>query len=185
MLTLSEDLDLSKVAQHTGFIKAGSIIEGASGFGKSELICQLLLAKGYKPCQPTELLSNEHPTLQNHFIQFTASGNPEEDEAILRAAFMKGCVVILDELNLSPTLDALLNHLMTGKTPDNQPADYPGFRVLTTQNSLLHVGRKKIKEGLFNRFHVFHVEAHDKADLCNIAQQAFPHMEEKEVKKGQ
>lgn len=167
-LELSLDEQLSRTTESPVAFKRAVLLEGDSGFGKSEVIKQALLQKNYRPATIAEMIAA--PTgvdCPKRFIQFTSSGNYLEDSRLLEMAFDKGFVVILDELNISTELQELLHDLLTGKTPKGQPPTTPGFFLAASQNSGAHAGRRSLPTPLQNRFHVCYVKEHSEAELTD------------------
>jgi len=178
MAQLQQDILLAKKAQddktvdHASTVKAGFLIEGPSGIGKSSLSRALLIAMEYTEINENDLLDSQDTDLSNRFIHFTLSGNLAYDEKLIRKAFNSGCKVILDELNLDPMIEGLLNHLLTGKTPEGTPPQFKGFYLLASQNSGSLEGRSTSPPALLNRLHIYYLDDYDLNDLLEIAKQA-------------
>jgi len=130
--------------------KSGILLQGEPGLGKSTLfkmICQEIDAPFYE----------------------VSAGTKEAHEILLKA-FHEGAIVILDELNLDESLESLLNHLLTGRTPDGQSARSPGFMLLASQNASTEAGRKSVSSALMNRLHVMQMQPYTKEALESLAQ---------------
>jgi len=137
----------------TGSNKLGTLLEGPSGIGKTTLLIGALEHLGY---------TEDAKEAQKKYYQIT-TGSQNVSETLLKA-FHEGSIVILDELNLDPDVEKLLNQLLSGFTPDNQPAKKAGFTVLSTQNPpkytddakmiSMFAGTKKTSTALLSRFHV-------------------------------
>ncbi|QDQ40893.1 hypothetical protein E3226_011015 [Legionella geestiana] len=119
----------------------GLIIEGAPGQGKSELVKNLLKARGY----------GNNPDKGATFI--AASMNEDKKRATLLEAFDRGAVVILDEINSCPMMEDFLNDLLMGKHPieSKRPAKVPGFLLIGTQNPASMGGRQRTSNAIMRR----------------------------------
>ncbi len=115
----------------------GLIIEGEPGIGKSELVIHTLMAAGYTQANITtkNLLSD------NVFYRMPVSMELDAKMALLMKAFQEGALVIVDEINSSPMMERLLNHLLMGKSPDGSRPEKPGFMIVGTQNPVTMSGR--------------------------------------------
>lgn len=177
---IQDDIFFSKASQNekdidgAPIVKSGILLEGPSGIGKSTLMRQLLIAMSCTECSPETLLSTTENNLQNRFFQFTLSHDIQKSAQLLRAAFDKGCKVIIDELNIDPAIETLLNYLLTGKTPEGNPAKTPGFYVLASQNNVKMAGRNALSSALMNRLHVYYTGDNERKDLLEICHQALP-----------
>ncbi|MCB1828116.1 MAG: hypothetical protein KDH94_06780, partial [Coxiellaceae bacterium] len=97
--------------------KPGILLEGDSALAKTSFTEALLAFNGIEPVR----LSGK---------------NPVELREALIDAFQEGRVVIIDEFNtVSPHIENLLNHLMSGVDLQLNPAGKPGFLVFGSQNS--------------------------------------------------
>lgn len=178
---IMEDLDLALQAQHlfqSTDIELQTtqaiLLEGDSGFGKSEVLLQIFFQKGYRQATLKELAAAK-PSLNcsKRFIQFTASKNFTENKRLLEMAFDKGYAVLLDELNVSPELRDLLMDLLSGKTSMGKHATTPGFFLAATQNSGTQQGRKNLPLELLNLLHVFYVREHNESQLLDYMDKLF------------
>lgn len=133
--------------------KKGLLIEGASGFGKSELLRRSLQALGYSPWNPQQSTSNKV------FRQFTVTDDLETDEKLLLEASKHNCPVIVDELNLNSGLAPLIKKLLS------DPLKNPEFCIFATQNKVTDVGRKPLPQYLKDLFTVLLVEKHEDEEL--------------------
>jgi MoxR-like ATPase len=135
-------------AQKAGGL-GGIIIEGMPGIGKSELVKQVLRSHGYK-----QQHDFEHPTREkNTFYDIPVSMPPQEKEKLLLKAFNEGAVVIIDEINSSPTMESWLNSLLMGKNPlhPETPPENLGFMLIGTQNPITMGGRRATSTALQRR----------------------------------
>ena len=123
----------------------GLIIEGNSGIGKSELVIQTLVAEGY---QEAKL---DHPVPEKPFYRIEMSMALEVKEQILLTAFKQGAIVVIDEINSGPMMEKLLNKLLAGEAPDNQPPEYGKLLVIGTKNPERLAGRRKATTALSRR----------------------------------
>jgi len=174
LLTAIQNMDLATKAieEKSPKVKLGLLFEGGSGLGKTSLLLALAEARGLKPCTSQELLdSPPGADFTQHYIHFTPGSSLTEDQALLSKAFNQGCKVIMDELNLSPVLESLLNQLLSGKNPDNSAPTHPGFYLFASQNNTAHAGSKPSSLALKNRLHVLYTEL-TPPDLEEIAQMA-------------
>gem|GEM_PF-4140326 len=145
-------LSIASDGQTSG--KAGVLIEGASGIGKSKLFIEKLKAAGFHEYDPDQ----KDRDTQKTFYQITV-GNKNVKQTLLDA-FAAGSVVILDELNLSTEIEKLLNQLLSGRNEHGEvPSNLkPGFMVMASQNPPGHSGTKSLSTALRNRFHVISMQ---------------------------
>ena len=129
---------------------------------------------GYRQLTPEELTTafkqaqsddKELKLSPKTFIHLTA-GDAHNAE-LLTQAFMLGIPVVFDELDLQP-LPELLNHLLTGATPDKVKPYRQGFFLAASLNS----GRAKLPLDFENRFRKIYLQAYSGAELREIAIQA-------------
>lgn len=132
----------------------GIIYEGEPGCGKSELVTYLLTVRNYKEgdihsielyTPPTEEEnSDDKPATpgEKMFYRLPPSFSPAKKELLLRKAFDEGAIVVIDEINSSPMMEALLNDLLMGRTPEGKRPKNTGFMVVGTQNPITMAGRR-------------------------------------------
>lgn len=147
--------------------KLGLLLQGPSGVGKTKIYLKALQSLGFSympyPVPADRQLYNS----QKIYYQITAGS--ENTREILLKAFHEGSVVVLDELNLEPELEDLLNQLLSGVDLDDQPARVPGFMVLASQNPAHYDGCNSLSRAFRNRFHEQDVKDYKKEDLLYIA----------------
>jgi adenylate kinase family enzyme len=177
VLVMYEDLKLQtqfSSTDHSYRIKNAILLEGPSGIGKTTLLLSLFKTLGYRKLTPDELTTAfKHAQLNDKdlklspktFIHLTA-GDAHNAE-LLTQAFMLGIPVVFDELDLQP-LPELLNHLLTGATPDKVKPYRQGFFLAASLNS----GRAKLPLDFENRFRKIYLQAYSDAELLEIATQA-------------
>jgi hypothetical protein len=145
----------------------GILIEGAPGIGKSELVIETLLSKGYQEEHDFEHKS----TRENPFYRMPVSLSYPEKEALLLKAFHEGAVVCIDEMNSSPMMERLLNDLFMGKTPDNKRPEKAGFMVIGTQNPVTMAGRRSASTALQRRLITIELPEYNTRELQAILTQ--------------
>ena len=138
--------EVSNTEQKYGGL-GGIIIEGEPGIGKSELVTAALLAHHYEEMDNL----TEPATCEKPFYRMPVSMALAEKEALLLKAFHEGAVVVIDEINSSPTMERLLNALLMGTTPEGEPAKKPGFMIIGTQNPVTMAGRRAASTALSRR----------------------------------
>jgi len=124
----------------------GIIIEGVPGIGKTELVRASLKAQGF------EEVCDDKPTPEKPYYMLPASLDTEEKKRLLLKAFHEGAIVWIDEINSCPMLEAFLNALLMGKTPEGVLATKPGFMIIGTQNPATQAGRRLQSDALAHRF---------------------------------
>ncbi len=176
VLVMYEDLKLQTQHSLTGDnhrIKNAVLLEGPSGIGKTTLLLGLFKTLGYSKITPEELTAafkqaqsdNQEIKLSpKTFIHLTAGD--AHNAKLLTQAFMLGIPVVFDELDLQP-LPELLNHLLTGTTPDKVKPYRQGFFLAASLNS----GRVKLPLDFENRFRKIYLQAYSDAELREIATQ--------------
>ena len=123
----------------------GLVIEGEPGIGKSEIISACLLTHGHLK------VAEDQPFPGKPFYYMPASLQTDDKKRILLKAFDEGAVIIIDEINSSPMMEDLLNHLLMGKTPDGKRPTAPGFLVIGSQNPVTMAGRRAPSTALARR----------------------------------
>lgn len=126
--------------------------------GKSTLIKALLEKHGF---------TNDAKDTQRRYYEISAGDR--NAHAVLKRAFNEGSAVILDELNLDPSLELLLNQLLTGKDAGGNFPTRPGFMVLASQNPSHELGRKSVSAALRNRLHMMYMNPYSNESLEAIA----------------
>lgn len=141
------------------YYKQGVLIEGDSGLGKSTLLKALLEKNGF---------TKENQDTQKNYYEISV-GDPQAVGKTLLKAFNEGSAVILDELNLDPSLEKLLNQLLTGTDMSGKKPEKPGFMIFSSQNPGYFKGRKSLSQALRNRLHVLYMEPYSSQALADIA----------------
>lgn len=136
--------------------KAGLLVEGPSGIGKSSMVLALLESLGY---------SFDAIDTQKR-VYYLAAGS-KNAEGILRKAFQEGATVVYDELNYDFSVHELLNHFLTGKDECNQKPVKIGFTLIGTQNP----GYKSIPEDLLSRLHKINMNGYSDDELLRLAKE--------------
>jgi hypothetical protein len=171
MYEVHEQLELQKM-----FPKArlAVLLEGPTGKGKSKLCCELLRSLQYHQFKDSqEILDSKEEKLDYCFIEVNLTKELVADPAWLLKAFDKGCKVILNESN-SQISFPLLNDLLTGVTPNNEPATHPGFFLMATQNSVSDGCQFGLSFDLMNRYQVVDVPEDNDDDYKAIIHHTLP-----------
>ncbi len=129
----------------------GLIIEGEPGIGKSQLALRHLASHGYVKIDIADKISAEQLEKGHYYYHLPMSLPIAQKETLLRKAFNEGALVFVDEINTGPSLEWLLNTLLTGKTPEGGLPARPGFMILATQNAISMSGRQKFSQVVENR----------------------------------
>lgn len=158
---------LSADATHTQLYGGlgGLVIEGPPGVGKSELVIHSLIAHGLQ-----EIHDLDAPFPNNGFVRMPASLSLEEKKDLLVRAFYAGAVVVADEINCSPMMEAFLNDLLMGKAPALNPPQIPipGFMLIGTQNPVTMGGRLPQSTALGHRFVSCDLQEYPEAEIKDI-----------------
>lgn len=174
--TIAEDLAIcDAAAKDNKSYRYGILLEGCSGVGKSSFYKAILELNGYSR-------SSIDPAKRYYMV--SVDGSHSAALHLLKAYF-NGSKIILDEINLNPDLEELLNDLLEGVLPTNpiytdlikaasteNAVPLPGFFVLATQNPATMVGRGVSSLALMNRFHRLTVEDYTDRELLNILKAA-------------
>lgn len=139
------------------------IIEGEPGIGKSELLKYKLMSFGV-----SDYLSETASDASNVFYHIPVSMQFSEKERLLREAFDRGAIVIMDEINSSPSMERLLNALLMGFTPEGKKASVPGFMLIGTQNPVSMSGRMKVSQALNRRSFSIELCPYDRSEMSHI-----------------
>ncbi|KTD02076.1 hypothetical protein Lgee_0768 [Legionella geestiana] len=124
------------------------VTEGPPGVGKSELVLNTLIARGYEELH--DLNAPFTPETRT-FVRLPANLSLSEKLNVLNKAFQNGIVVIADEINSSPMLEEHLNDLLMGLGPDKNRPPHPGFLLIGTQNPANMGGRLEASPALKHR----------------------------------
>lgn len=162
---LCQDLRLRAERIRAGsnkFGKLGLLLEGESGIGKSKILLAALEQAG--------LSLNAHNP-QDRIMHLSAGAEGIEEK--LLQAFHGGIVVLLDELNVDPRLEFLLNNLLSGIDPyTQQPALNPGFMLFASQNPSYYDGCDETSTAILNRLHKIIMPDYKEQELFYIANKA-------------
>ena len=162
---LDQDLEIANRAmlrRITHFDKRATLLQGPPGIGKSLLVWEFLKGKGYKPWQ----WGDPEPLVNEWSMTRIDTGNRHAEELLLKA-YRFGMKVVLEEVNLDPRLESLLNDLITGKSTEADKPLKPGFQVFCTQNAAsAHVtDRFANSTALLNRARIENCFPYPKVDL--------------------
>lgn len=162
-----QDLHLSRNAIRSGrYYKQGILLEGAAGAGKSTLYKALLEMNDYLNGEKLTV-AEKNQARPNYYYQINVGDKSAPTR--LEQAFHEGAVVILEELNLDDSLEALLNQLLEGRDSHGQTAANPGFLVLGSQNPGFLEGRGIISQALRNRVDMIYMDSYSQEELITIA----------------
>ena len=139
----------------------GMIIEAEPGQGKSEMVKDILLARGYDNTDPGKPL-----------MDIKASLNDEVKERRAIKALHAGAVSLMDEINSAPLREELGNAILMRKTLDNKRPDNPGLLMLGTQNSAAMGGRVKASNAVSRRCINVQLRNYPDAEMLEILQNA-------------
>jgi len=143
----------------------GVVLEGRPGNDINETLVALLLERGY---QEAHLHQQHH--IAKPFYRLPVSMQTEDKKRLLLKAFHEGAIVLIDNLNSDPMMEAFLNDLLMGKNPEAQNSesihpDKPGFMIFATQSPFVMGGRIKSSEAIDRRMLKIQVQEPDKTDL--------------------
>ncbi len=152
--------------------RRGVLFEGGSGIGKSSLMKALLEKHQF---------SKNSLDPKKKYYEITVDSSNAVPETLIRAA-LAGSKVILDELNLDPKIEGLLNDLLEGVLPrdaqyaemmkqisqSDNPKIESGFQVFASQNGGTMAGRKALSSAERNRFHMTYFDPYSRQDLISI-----------------
>ncbi len=161
---IEEDLKMDEqeaLTNEDSFCKRGILLEGDVGIGKTTLLKTLLEKHGLQYIE----INVVEPEIKG-----TGESSTSEFSKLLIQAFHEGKRVIINELNLDPSLEILLNQLLNGYDPDGNPPKIKGFRVYASQNPSSDEGRRPQSLALKNRNHVHYVPPFSKTGLENLAE---------------
>lgn len=169
---LQHDLTMCEQNAASGKYRRAILLEGHSGLGKSTLCKVLLEAKGY---------AKDAADTSKRYYEISVDESKEIAETLIRA-YLGGSKVVLDELNLSKSLEDLLNDLFEGVMPSDavyrrmmidiagteSPTPLPGFQVFASQNSGAEAGRRPLSPAVRNRTHMIHFDKYSEQELIDI-----------------
>ncbi len=137
----------------------GLVIEGEPGIGKSKLVTRQLTKNGF---------SKEDNAGKARFYIIPASMGYEVKQTMLLKAFHEGNVVLIDEINASPSMERLINSLLTGYTLDGRRPATPGFLLIGTQNPFYMAGRRKQSDAVKKRMLQYDLPAYADDEMKSI-----------------
>lgn len=138
----------------------GLVLEGESGCGKTSLILQALQAHGFR---------ESHSDTMYCYIKIPASTSLDKKRQLLFKAFDDGALVVMDEINSSPMIEADLNALLMGLHPVTHERPLkPGFFLIGTQNPIHFAGRKSTSSALKRRLVTLNIPEYSKEELMKI-----------------
>jgi hypothetical protein len=169
---IEQDLLMCQQAANGGYYRRGVLLEGGSGVGKSSL---------YKAILEDHHFSKYADDPRKKYYEISVDDSDIVPYTIIKA-FLEGSKVVLDELNLNPRVEALLNDLLEGVMPtDTQylemvkdiakcdtPVPVHGFQLFASQNSGTMSGRQPLSPALRNRLHMIYVDDYTRTELITI-----------------
>lgn len=143
----------------------GLLLEGEPGLGKSHLLIEALLHRGYQ-----KITHLDGPVPQKAFFQLPprAALDPNQRLELFKKAFHLGLIVIIDEINTLPLPEEHLNAYLMGHTPEGGLADKPGFMVFATQNPISMPGRQPLSKAIARRLTALSVEPYNPQEMTDI-----------------
>lgn len=164
---VQQSATLNDVESYGGL--GGIILEGSPGSGKSELLINLLLSKGYVEAKGS---SNNI----NCFYKISAGLSEAKKIEILTKAFHAGAVVVWDEMNTSasPEMERLLNAIAMGRMLDGTRPQRKGFTLFATQNPMRIGARYQASHALNRRFLTIQIPDYTQKEALAIATQKMP-----------
>lgn len=147
----------------------GVCIEGPSGVGKSTLVIEYLLARGFVDGD-----NNKDPSILSNrkFFRFSPQMNPDKIESMLEECYQNGSIVVVEEGNvvLPAIFEAKLNGLLQAEKRPLQE----GFLLITPQNPATYVARSTGSQAFNNRFAKATVDLPSVDELRMILIHKFP-----------
>lgn len=138
------------------------VIEGLPGLGKSDLVSTVLDALGYQRRFPTDDRSRINNCI--HYLYLPINLATHEKDNLLRWAFDRGLLVVIDEINAGSRMEHLMNNLLMGQTPEGKHATYPGFKIIATQNK----GRVEASTALRRRMWTTELSPYEEKEILQI-----------------
>lgn len=154
--------------------KRGILLEGPSGIGKSSIFYAILDDLGY------------------NYVRLECT--PGDDKYLIKLfkACLKGKKVVLNEIDLDPRAEQLLNHLLTNQlvlsdwikdlgrkmqmTPQQLQEAFahrqPGFFVFASKNHSVTSERIDFSTALADRLHCLYVPAYTRDELITLAKES-------------
>lgn len=184
------DENISKTHQDN-FMKRGVLLEGEVGIGKTTLLKTILEKNDFvyekahvkskaewKAFMEKEIDHASIPSTKKYIEMYVVEpenkgagvSSTSEFSDILIQAFHEGKSVIINELNLDPSLEILLNQLLNGYDPLGNLPKINGFRVYASQNPSSDEGRRPQSLAIKNRLHVHYLKPFSKIGLENLAE---------------
>ncbi len=144
------------------------VIEGKPGIGKTRLLATLLKQLDIREIK---FDSDGIPLYQNTdgFCRLSADMPIKTIEERLLLAFDNGWIVLGDELNSLPQLEALMNSLMEGRHPKEKRGPHnDGFRLWVTQNPPTKSGRRLASPALSNRTQMLYLSEYSTEEMKEV-----------------
>ena len=132
----------------------GVVLEGEPGIGKSQLALTLL----------TEAFGLQE---KEDFVRIPVSWVGQQREQALIDAYLKGQIVIIDEINAAPIGEILLNDLLDGSYKSVSDIK-PGFMIIGTQNPASQKGRVATTEAILHRVQTVKLSSYSREQIIEI-----------------
>lgn len=111
----------------------GGMLFSGECCGKTALIMHAFNSLGY-----LEVNINENTSNTNVFIKLSPQIPHSQKIDILKTAFNKGWVVLIEDINNYSMLEPIFNKLLIGLDLENKEAEVPGFSIICTTNPIIH-----------------------------------------------
>jgi hypothetical protein len=169
---MSDFLAVRKLRQRTSMLGGlgGIVFEGIPRDGKSHFAVASLLAQGFVQVPPDKIGTIE----QDAFCLLPANMPVEQKKECLLAAFHAGQLVIENEMNASPGLEALHNGLAMGYDQSLQKAKKPGFGFIGTQNPIFFAGRRATTSPSKHRVITYELTPYGQREMFQIVHKKYP-----------
>lgn len=156
------------------YFKQSTIIEGASGVGKSTYLRAIVDKHDAFLTSRQAVLNQQSSLTEEEEVELTLLAREIKKERFkisggsangqLIKAFHSDDILIEDESNLTPE-DALLGQFLCGQDEKANTVSHPGFVHFGSQNSTLHEARKMTSKSKANRCNLIYLEKLTDADL--------------------
>jgi hypothetical protein len=164
----------------------GLVLQGPPGVGKSEFIESILHSEGYSEITADTPESDRDREQAKGYYRLRASVSNEEKLNSMHQAFQRGALLIIDEIDSCPLLEAYLNAYLVGEDIHGKRAHTPGFTILSTANGAALKGRRVLPAPLKSRMLALELSEYSRIDLLAIIEGLFisPGSSNRELKRA-
>lgn len=159
--TLQELLRLHQARQQSADYRGGLggvLLQGIIGTGKRHLCKEILHSQGYHKVRSKQANPGKI------YYELPSSMAPDDKHKLLLHAFDEGAIVLIKDVQYSPSIERLLNALLMGRTPEGEKPKQAGFMALVLQRPEF----KKVSPAISRRLLQITLEEYSHQEMVKI-----------------